>query len=138
MGFGERLLCRRIVAQMGVNRVAPIVRRGDLDVGPVDGAHAPSVRRDTDDRAFGCRLGQISPTDVRIMDTPIDPIDEQIMAIAMLVGEPAHDDATDEPRSLPGRGIENQAIGGRALDLSCRSEEHTSEPQSPMRSSYAV
>src|SRR3546814_15491770 len=53
------------------------------------------------------------------MDTPIDPIDEQIMAIAMLVGEPAHDDATDEPRSLPGRGIDNQAIGGRALDLSC-------------------
>src|SRR3546814_10823410 len=111
MAGRERLAGVGIVAQMEVDRVASTVSAGDGIDGSIRlASHCPG-RLDPHRRALRHRRRRIAPTDVDIVHPAIDAIDHHVMAVAMLVGKAPADQ---------------------------RSEEHTSELQSLMRSSYAV
>ena len=51
------------------------------------------------------------------MGAPVDAVDQQVMAVIIFVGDPAHDDATDDRRRALGRGIIDDAIGRRAFEV---------------------
>src|SRR3546814_7479198 len=50
MAFGEGLAGVRLVLQMSIDRVAPVIRRSDCDDRPVHLANAGLDRRDAEDR----------------------------------------------------------------------------------------
>src|SRR3546814_2651523 len=108
MGFGETFAGDGVVLQMGVDRIAPGIGGGDLGDGAIDGPDAAAVRRDLDDRILGDRADCLALPYLGIVGAAIDRLDNDIMAVGDLVGQPA------------------------------RSEEHTSELPSIMRTSYAV
>src|SRR3546814_4763423 len=52
MGFGKALAGVRIVPQMRVDRIAPVIGGRDLDYGAIDGTHAAAARSNLDDGVF--------------------------------------------------------------------------------------
>src|SRR3546814_11941967 len=84
---GERLLL-----EMKRDRVASTVGRRDLRHLQIRGAHlrdAPGHAHDRTDRQC---LGMLSPAKADIVGAAINAIDDQIVAVAPLVGEAALDD----------------------------------------------
>ena len=73
MRFGEAFAGGRIVLQMGVDRIAPAVRRRDLVDRPIDGANAALAWRDPDDGIFGDRVDQLALADLGVMVRPSMP-----------------------------------------------------------------
>src|SRR3546814_2995407 len=79
MAFGEGLAGVRLVLQMSIDRVAPVIRRSDCDDRPVQLANAGHDRRDAEDRAIsksGCNLDF---TDLDQVRPHVGPLNDQIM-----------------------------------------------------------
>src|SRR3546814_5571010 len=71
MGFGIAFRRGRIVAQMGVDRVTPLIGGGDLGDRAVGLAYPGLDRRDTDDGAVGVGLDILALAEFDIMRAPI-------------------------------------------------------------------
>src|SRR3546814_4972039 len=80
MGFGIAFRRGRIVAQMGVDRVTPLIGGGDLGDRAVGLAYPGLDRRDTDDGAVGVGLDILALAEFDIMRAPIGRLDDQIVA----------------------------------------------------------
>src|SRR3546814_19075158 len=94
MGFGKRLRSRGIVPQVKIDRMLPAVRcrhLGDNAVGIPD-LHTP--RRHPDDRALRDRCDGVAAPDIDIMGMTIGAVDQQIVAVTVLIGEAAGEAAT--------------------------------------------
>src|SRR3989344_9575024 len=117
MRFGEAFAGGRIVLQMGVDRIAPAVRRRDLVDRPIDGANAAIAWRDPDDGIFWGRVDRLALADLGIMGAPVDAVDQQIMTVFMFVGEPAHHDAADDRRRLLRDRVVDDAIDRSTIEL---------------------
>src|SRR3546814_8811430 len=87
MGFGIAFRRGRIVAQMGVDRVTPLIGGGDLGDRAVGLAYPGLDRRDTDDGAVGVGLDILALAEFDIMRAPIGRLDDPIVAIVALVGD---------------------------------------------------
>ena len=115
--FGKTLASGRVVAQMGVDGVAPAVRRRDLDYGSIDGTDAAAARRDLDDRVVGDRVDRFPPADFGIMGAPVDAVHQQIVTVVVFVSQATHDDAADDRVRPLGRRVIDDAIGRRAVQI---------------------
>mgnify|MGYP007116871266 FL=1 len=100
MCLSEGLRRRRVMTEMQVNRITSPVRRRDVGNSAINLPRRGAVRGDTHDGSFWCWLRGIAAPDIDIMDPTINAIDHQIMAIAMLVGKTAMDDAPDDRRGI--------------------------------------
>src|SRR3546814_10389335 len=81
MGFGECLAGTRIMLQMRIDIVAPLVRHSDLRDRPVDLSHPPCARHYAHDRVALQWLVRLALPDIGIMGATVDAIDDQIMTV---------------------------------------------------------
>src|SRR3546814_2264312 len=77
MAFGEGLAGVRLVLQMSIDRVAPVIRRSDCDDRPVHLANAGLDRRDAEDRAIGMRRYNLAFTDLDIVRPPVGRLNDR-------------------------------------------------------------
>src|SRR3546814_5666771 len=78
MGFGKALAGVRIVPQMRVDRIAPVIGGRDLDYGAIDGTHAAAARSNLDDGVFRDRIDHLALADLGIVGAAIDAVDQKI------------------------------------------------------------
>ena len=116
MRFGERFGRARVVPEMRIHVVATIICSSDGGDGPVGDADLSRLRHDTDDRAFGnCRkIGALADADE--MAAAIPAVDDQIMTVGMLVGEPAGREPPDQGRDVSRARIVDRLIDRRTID----------------------
>src|SRR3546814_17954578 len=87
MGFGIAFRRGRIVAQMGVDRVTPLIGGGDLVDRAVGLAYPGIDRRATDAGAVGVGPDILALTEFDLMIAPISALDAQIDGIVDRVGQ---------------------------------------------------
>src|SRR3546814_12460691 len=85
MGFGECLAGTRIMLQMRIDIVAPLVRHSDLRDRPVDLSHPPCARHYAHARAALQWLLRLTLPDIGITDAPVDSLVDPIMPVSPLV-----------------------------------------------------
>ena len=101
---------------MGVNIIASAIGGGDRRDGPIDFPHFRAERLDPHDRTRRqAGIGFRALADRHIMAAPVHAIDDQIMAIGMLVGEPACQHAGDQRAGIGCGRIVDRLIGLRPL-----------------------
>ena len=98
MRLGEGGGCSRIMVEVEVETVPAAMGGGDLGHGAVDHARLGWPRLDRHDAAPGEGLGRVGPADIDVMGPAVDPVDDQVVAVVELVGEPR---ATTRPTSRP-------------------------------------
>jgi hypothetical protein len=85
-GLGEAGTCGRVVPEMDIDIVAPAVRRRDFGDGAIDSS---GPRLDVDDGALQGRFSRLDLADIDVAAAAADTIDDQLLAVIALVGEPA-------------------------------------------------
>lgn len=91
---GESFAGIRIMAQMGIDRIAATIGGRDLGDGAVGWPRLDLRRGQPDDTAD--RQAALGLADIGIMATPVDAVDDEIAAIHLLIDEPTRDDAADD------------------------------------------
>jgi len=102
---------------MRIDRVASAIGGSDLSDDSIDRPHTAAARRNPHDGQIGYRLDALARPDLGKVGAPVDPVDNQIMPVVELVGEAAHDHAPDDRCGAFGSEIEDDPIGGGALQL---------------------
>src|ERR1700693_353368 len=96
VGLGEGGAGGRVLPEMDIDVVAPAVLRRDLGDGAIDRASLGELRLNMNDGCLPSGLGPLALADIDIVAAAIDAIDDQVVAVIELVGEPArHDPAGD-------------------------------------------
>ncbi len=85
--------------EVDVDAVPSLVGGGDLGDGPVHLARLGRAVGQADDAAD--RKASLRLADVGVMAAAVDAVDHQIAPVALLVGEPARDDAPDDGSGVP-------------------------------------
>src|SRR3546814_7781327 len=70
-----------------------------------------------DDRALRDRCDGVAAPDIDIMGMTIDAVDQQIVAVTVLIGEAASDDATDDRLRIRFPGPEQAPPNPRSLEI---------------------
>lgn len=110
MALCECLSCVGIMAQMQVDRIMTVIGCGDLGDGAIDVPDAASHWGDPNDGVLGNRLDRVATTDIDIVAAPVDPVDQQIVAVAQFIGEATSDHAPDDGRGFRRGGIKDALL----------------------------